>query len=294
MRRVAFLTMDRLDGFVTYDHLAVAPLAARGWDVAFVPWRDAGDGRAFEAVVVRSPWDYQDDPDAFLDALAALDAGPARLANPLGVMRWNLDKRYLRGLAARGVPTLPTEWGDGLTADDVRALHARFAAGPSAGEIVVKPTVGANADGAFRLAPGADASAAIDVLGVRPWLAQPFVQAVVDEGEVSVFLFGGEPSHAVLKTPAAGDFRVQEEHGGAIRAVPLTPALVDAASRAVAAAGDADGAEGPLLYARADLVRWDGGWAVMEVELVEPSLYFAYDDASPVRFADAFVRWMAR
>lgn len=287
MRRVAFLTMDSPDGFVTYDHLVVAPLAARGWEVRFVPWRARADWGEVKAVVVRSPWDYQDDPDAFLGVLAAIDASPARLANPLGVMRWNLDKRYLRDLAARGVPTLPTAWGDSLSADDVAALHGRFG-----GEVVVKPVVGANADATFRLPPGADPSAAVEALGGRAWLGQPFVRAVVDEGEVSVFLFGGEASHAVLKTPADGDFRVQEEHGGAIRAVPLAPDLVDAATRAVSAAEDAGGADAPLLYARADLVRWDGSWAVMEVELVEPSLYFAYDDASPARFADAFVRWM--
>jgi len=287
MRRVAFLTMDRPDGFVTYDHLAVAPLAARGWAVDFVPWRADADWGAIEAVVVRSPWDYQDDPDAFLAVLAAIDASPACLANPLGVMRWNLDKRYLRDLAARGVPTLPTAWGDALTADDVHALHDQFR-----GEVVVKPVVGANADATFRLPPEADPTAAVAALGARPWLAQPFVRAVVDEGEASVFLFGGAVSHAILKTPAAGDFRVQEEHGGVIRSLPLAPDLVDAAARAIAAAEDAGGADGPLLYARADLVRWDGGWAVMEVELIEPSLYFAYDDAAADRFADAFVRWM--
>lgn len=286
MRRVAFLTMDRPEGFVTYDHLAVTPLAARGWAVDFVPWRADAAWGYWEAVVVRSPWDYMHDPDTFLRVLKAIDASPARLANPLPAMRWNLDKRYLRRLAACGVPTLPTAWGDGLTAADVDAMRDRW------GEVVVKPVVSANAEGTFRLAPGADASAALASLGNRAWMGQPFVSSVVDEGEVSVFAFGGAVSHAVVKVPAAGDFRVQEEHGGVIRATPLTPDLVDAATRALdASQADAGGA--PLLYARADLVRWDGGWAVMEVELVEPSLYFAYDAASADRFADAFVAWMA-
>ncbi len=289
MRRVAFLSMDALDDFVTYDALAVAPLAARGWAVDTVPWRARVNWGRWEAVVVRSPWDYQDDPAAFLGVLAAIDASPARLANPLGVMRWNLDKRYLRALAARGVPTVPTAWGERLTAADVPALHDRFG-----GEVVVKPTVSANADGTTRVAPGADAAAAIAALAGRAWMAQPFVPSVVAEGETSVFLFGGAASHAVLKTPAAGDFRVQEEHGGAIRSVPLTPDLVDAATRAVAACESETGADQPLLYARADLVRWQGAWVVMEVELIEPSLYFAYDDAAPSRFADAFVDWVGR
>lgn len=287
MRRVAFLSTDSLDAFVTYDALAVAPLAARGWAVEAVPWRAAVDWGRWEAVVVRSPWDYQDHPAAFLDVLAAIDASPAHLANPLGVMRWNLDKHYLQALAARGVPTVPTVWGERLTAADVAALHDLLG-----GEVVVKPTVSANADGATRVAPGASAAPAVDALAGRAWMAQPFVPSVVAEGETSVFLFGGHASHAVLKRPADGDFRVQEEHGGTIRAVPLAPALVDAATRAVVACEAETGTGQPLLYARADLVRWQGAWVVMEVELVEPSLYFAYDDASADRFADAFVAWM--
>lgn len=288
MPRVAFLTTDRLDDFVTYDHLAVAPLAARGWTVEFVPWRDAADWGRWEAVVVRSPWDYQADPDAFLAVLGAIDRSPARLANPLAVMRWNLDKRYLRDLDARGVPIVPTAWGRGLDAPRLDALRADL----DAPEIVVKPVVGANADDTFRLPPTADASPALAAFAGREWMAQPFVPSVVDEGETSVFVFGGAPSHAVLKTPARGDFRVQEEHGGTIRAVPLRPELLAASERALAAAEDAGGRG--LLYARVDLVTLpDGTPAVIELELIEPSLYFPYDGASPARFADAFVAWMA-
>ena len=287
MRRVAFLTTDSLDAFVTYDALAVAPLAARGWTVESVPWRAHADWGDWEAVVIRSPWDYQDAPATFLAVCEAIDASTARLANPLPVVRWNLDKGYLRRLAARGVPIVPTAWGERLTGAHADALHARFG-----GEIVVKPTVSANADGTTRVAPGNDAAPAIAALGGRAWMAQPFVPSVVTEGETSVFVFGGAASHAVVKVPAAGDFRVQEEHGGAIRAVPLTPALVDVATCALAACEAETSVDRPLLYARVDLVRWQSAWVVMEVELIEPSLYFAYDDASADRFADAFVAWM--
>lgn len=285
MRRAAFLTMDDPADFVVYDHLAVAPLAARGWAIDAVPWRARTDWGAYEAVVIRSPWDYQRDPAAFLDVLAAIDASPARLANPLDVVRWNLDKTYLRDLAARGVPIVPTAWGDGLPDPD--ALRAAL----GADEIVVKPTVGANADDTFRLPPGADPGPARAAFTDRPFLAQPFVRSVVEEGEFSLFHFFGRYSHAILKTPAWGDFRVQEEHGGRIQAVTPEPALRAAADAAL------DGLP-PLLYARSDWVRIPDGaagdsWALMELELIEPSLYFPYDAASPARFADAFVRWMS-
>ena len=283
MRRAAFLTMDSLDEFVAYDHLAIPPLAARGWAVDEVPWRSNADWSRYEAVVIRTPWDYQDAPEAFLAVLEAIESSGARLANGLDVVRWNLDKRYLREIEASGAPIVPTVWGDDLTPEALAGLFDRLGR-----EVVVKPVVGANADDTFRLTPDtASASGVVDTFRQRPFMAQPFVRAVVEEGEYSLFTFGGDYSHAILKTPASGDFRVQEEHGGRIRAVDPEPALRAAAEAALAAA------PGPLLYARPDLVRMpDGTWAVMELELIEPSLYFPYDDASPERFADAFVRWM--
>jgi glutathione synthase/RimK-type ligase-like ATP-grasp enzyme len=277
----AFLSTDRLDEFVVYDALAVGPLEALGWTVETVPWRADADWGAFDAVVIRSPWDYQDDPDAFLAVLEAIDASGARLENGLDVVRWNLEKTYLRDLEARGVRTVPTEWGAGLTAEALAALLDRW------GEAVVKPVVGANADDTFRLRP-TDEAARQRALGAfadgRPCLAQPFVRAVVEEGEFSVFTFGGETSHAILKTPASGDFRVQEEHGGAIRAVEPEPSLGALAEAALAAVPHPE----PLLYARVDAVRMpDGGFAVMELELIEPSLYFPYAPGSAERFARA-------
>ena len=278
MPACAFLTTDRLDGFVTYDALAVAPLRALGWTVRHVPWRAEADWGAFDAVVIRSPWDYQDEPDAFLAVLETIERSGARLENGLDVVRWNLRKTYLRDLEARGVRVLPTVWGDGLTADGLAALTDEW------GEVVLKPVVGANADGVLRLRPGDGdvRQRALAAYAGRLYLAQPFVRAVVEEGEFSVFAFGGEVSHAVLKTPAPGDFRVQEEHGGAIRAAEPEPALRALADAALAAVGQT------LLYARVDAVRMpDGGFALMELELVEPSLYFPYAPGSAERFARA-------
>lgn len=280
MRRCALLTTDRLDGFVTYDADVVVPLATLGWGVDFVPWRADTNWATYDAVVIRSPWDYQAAPDAFLDVLGAIDASPARLENPLGVVRWNLRKTYLRDLDAAGVRTVPTLWERGLPPPRLAALLDDW------GEVVVKPVVGANADDTFRLRPGdarRQAEATATFVG-REAMAQPFVPAVVDEGEFSVFAFGGAVSHAILKTPAVGDFRVQEEHGGRIRAVAPEPALLRLADAALAAVPHPE----PLLYARVDAVRMpDGGFALMELELIEPSLYFPYAPGSAGRFARA-------
>lgn len=280
MPRCAFLTTDRLDGFVTYDAEAVPYLEAFGWAVDLVPWRADVDWGAYDLVVIRSPWDYQDAPEAFLSVLATIDASGARLENPLDVVRWNLRKTYLRDLESAGVRIVPTAWGGALTADHLGVLIAEW----GAPEVVVKPVVGANADDAFRLGARGKWDAAVSTFAAREHMVQPFVRSVVEEGEFSVFVFGGTVSHTILKTPASGDFRVQEEHGGRIRGVEPEPALLALAEAALAAVPHPE----PLLYARVDAVRMpDGGFAVMEVELIEPSLYFPYGPGSARRFAEA-------
>ncbi|MGY8690993.1 MAG: hypothetical protein ACKVHP_25045 [Verrucomicrobiales bacterium] len=116
-------------------------------------------------------------------------------------------------------------------------------------------------------------------------MLQPFIPDVIATGEHSLFYFGGQFSHCVLKTPTTGDFRVQEEHGGLIETAVPAKDLLAAGQRVIDAIGTS------LLYARVDLVRMpDGAPALMEVELIEPSLYFNYDDLSPVKFAEALDR----
>ncbi|MGB5132340.1 MAG: hypothetical protein WBO00_06975, partial [Steroidobacteraceae bacterium] len=115
----------------------------------------------------------------------------------------------------------------------------------------------------------------------RPLMMQPFERGILAEGEFSLIYFNGELSHSILKVPKPGDFRVQEEHGSEIRSVRPEPALIAAGNAAIAAIGR------PLLYARADLVRHDSGFRIMELELVEPAIYLRTDPGAPERFAEA-------
>src|SRR3954447_14942502 len=219
MRRCAFLTLEDLTGYVIDDQLAYAPLAALGWNVEAIPWqRPQVDWRAFDAVVIRSTWDYVADPEAFLDVLAEIEASGTPLFNSLDLVRWNIRKTYLRDLAARGVPVVPTIWRERLHPGQLPALLEEI----GADEMVIKPVVGANASGCFRLNAGNISSRADELANYyanRAFLAQPFIPAITTEGEYSLFSFNGEYSHAILKTPKAADFRTQEEHGGHIQAV---------------------------------------------------------------------------
>lgn len=282
MKRCAFLSTDDLTDFVFDDDLAIPPLAERGWAVETVPWRAGEDWSRFDMVVIRTAWDYQDEPDAFLAALERIERAGTRLENPLATVRWNLRKTYLRELEATGVPIVPTQWIDALEPGDLAACLDRVVTDG----IIVKPVVGANADDTFRLEPDTvDAMDAelVELFRGRAAMVQPFLTDVVATGEYSVVYMNGRYSHSLLKTPAEGDFRVQEEHGARVRGAHPGDQVLTVAERAMAAIPGRT-----PLYARADLLRHpDLGYVIGELELIEPALYLRLDPGAPARFADA-------
>lgn len=286
MKKCAFLTMDNLEGYVCMDHLLVEPMAAAGWHVENVPWRKENVAwEDYQMVVIRSPWDYQTQPEAFLRVLETI-ASRTALENSLSVVKWNLDKTYLKELESKGVEIVPTHWGCDLKMGELAGFFGLF----STPEIILKPVISANADDTFRLnsKTGMEIEVMLcELFADRRFMVQPFVESIVSEGEFSLFYFGGQYSHAILKTPKANDFRVQEEHGGIIASVQPTDSQLAIASRVV------DALDETPLYARVDLVRTgDERFAVMELELIEPSLYFDTDSRSIGNFIKQFEsRW---
>jgi len=114
--RVAFLTLHDPAGFVIDDELAVLPLARRRIRVETIPWDRPGiDWRQYALVVIRSTWDYQHDAARFLAVLEGIERAGTRLQNGSDIVRWNMEKSYLRELAARGIEIVPTFWREGLT-----------------------------------------------------------------------------------------------------------------------------------------------------------------------------------
>jgi hypothetical protein len=267
-------------GFVIDDELAVLPLARRGIHVDTIPWdRPDVDWRRYALVVIRSTWDYQHDPEAFLATLEGIERAGVRLENGSEIARWNMRKTYLRDLAARGIEIVPTFWRERLAAGELVPLFEEL----RSDEGVIKPVMSSNAQGAWRLDAERVHGLAPEIeayFANRPLMMQPFERGIVDEGEYSVMFMNGRHSHTILKTPRRGDFRVQEEHGSEIRLVTPEPALLDAAQAAIAAVGE------KLLYARADLVRSNDTFRVMELELVEPSMYLRIDAGAAERFAE--------
>ena len=275
----AFLTMEDPTGFFVEDELAVGPLAELGWAVQNVPWTASGiNWSEFEAVIIRSTWDYQKSPDRFLKTLEAIEASDTRLFNPLSICRWNLHKSYLRDLKQKGVPIVPTKWYDRL---DEATVDASFTESGT-DRIIVKPVIGANADDTYLLHRENPSNwrTALNAFADSPLMLQPFIDSVIETGEYSLFYFGNQYSHAVIKNPRQGDFRVQEEHGGTVEAIEPSPAMLNTGNQIMTTIGSI------LLYARVDLVLLpDGSPALIELELIEPTLHFTCDPESPTRFA---------
>lgn len=274
--------MDSLEGYVSDDELAIEPLNRLGWDVETISWRDRNvDWNRYDSVVLRTTWDYQHDPVEFLKVLLVIEASSARLENSLSIIEWNLDKSYLGDLEQKGIAIVPTLWSEnGFTETEFDAWLAAF----ETDRLIVKPTVSATAQDTFPMGEFDERIAA--VFDGRSFMVQPFVPAVVSEGEYSLFYFNGLYSHTILKTPKHGDFRVQEEHGGIITAVEPDTGMLRTAGRI------ASKIEPSPLYARIDLVRHGAEWLLMELELIEPALYFRMDPRSPILFAREFDRRM--
>ncbi|GGZ19888.1 ATP-grasp domain-containing protein [Asticcacaulis endophyticus] len=221
-------------------------------------------------------WGYHNAPNDFRRALAQIKAKGHRLLNPAEIVSWNVDKRYLRDLAQAGVRTIPTAFVDQLTPENMAAARADF--GQDA--LVLKPVVSAGAKNTL-IWKGVDVPAEAPQSEA---MIQPLMRAIQTEGEWSLLFFGGDFSHAVLKTPKDGDFRSQPDYDAHLRMETPPDEALQLASDALEFVG-----RDSVLYARVDMVRDDQGrFCLMELELIEPDLYLKYDDGAPERLAKAF------
>jgi glutathione synthase/RimK-type ligase-like ATP-grasp enzyme len=277
---VALVTSSALPDLSEDDRLLADALTQRGADVRAVVWDDKHAAwTAFGVAVVRSTWDYERRRDAFV-IWAHHAARRTRLWNPADVLEDNTDKRYLRRLAEAGVPVVETAWIGADEPLDLGSILDRH----GWDRVVVKPTISGGARDTALIGPherGAG-EALVDriLLSGRQVMVQPFLDAVVQTGEFSIVCVDGRPTHAVLKRPAPGDWRVQRQWGGSAARVPLTDGLAELAGDALAALG------AETLYARVDVVA-DRPGGVMEVELTEPALFLRHSAEAVARLADA-------
>lgn len=276
MRRVAIATsisddvnLDP-DGQILLDALSDVGLegSMRVWDDPLVNWSN------YELTVIRSTWDYTRDRDAYLRWARGID----RLLNPYPVIEYSTDKHYLGDLASRSHRIVPTTFCDVGEVPDFP--DSRF---------VVKPTVGAGSIDAEKYgAHDVDLALAhvreLHASG-RDAMIQPYVSSIDSDGERALVFIDGAFSHAMTKGAMLNT--APDDRDALFRREQMSVANAESDAVAFAVAVLDDERFRGILYGRVDLVKVPEGWAIMELELVEPSLFLAYDERAPRRLADA-------
>ncbi|MDZ7766476.1 MAG: hypothetical protein U5K00_18970 [Melioribacteraceae bacterium] len=186
MRKVAFLSMDTLEAFECYDDLLVSPLKKLNWKVDTISWkRNNVDWKDYDAVIIRSTWDYQDDVNEFINKLELINS-KTHLENNLEIMKWNIDKTYLKELEEKDIKIVPSIWRESFDSNELSHFFDKL----NTDEIIIKPTVSANADNTFRLKLE-NLDTHISILDTafknRPFVVQPFMKNIITEGEYSLF-----------------------------------------------------------------------------------------------------------
>ncbi len=252
-------------------------LTSAGATVEAIPWTKVEDLRGFDLALPLVAWGYHLRFDRWLALLNRAEVEEWPLINPPALLRWSSDKAYLAELADKGVSTVPTLAVEACCDADLEEARRRF----DSEWLVIKPPVAASAMGAHRLGPADDLP---DESRGRPMIVQPLIEEIARTGEFSLMFFDGVFSHAVVKRPKSGDFRVQPHLGGVTLPSPPPPGSERLARDALEAAPT------QAVYARVDIVPDDEGvLRIMELELIEPALYLDYAPDRGAAFTHAIL-----
>jgi hypothetical protein len=281
--RIAFATYAGLQGLTPSDQLAADELHRRGSTVIPLPWSAPGDWRQFDAVVIRATWDYYTRPAEFLCWLRSLEEQRVSLWNPAPLASWNMHKGYLRDLERAGVAIVPTAW---ISPSSSTGTLQQLVRTHGWSDVVVKPAVSANANRTWRTHAAVtegDEAQFRALLAAGEVMVQPVMEPLMRDGEWSFVFLGGEFSHAVLKRPAPGDFRVQTNYGGTVTRLDPQAQWVKQARSIL------DAVPAPWLYARVDGCIIDERFVLVELELLEPDLFLNFEPRAPARFVDSLL-----
>ena len=276
---LVFATCDHQPLITADDQPLADALEARGVNVTPIPWTELDPYAQLDSppILLRSTWDYHRVPTMFASWLQALEYSERATWNPPAVARGNVDKIYLKDLDAAGIAIPRTKWIDRIETETIERVleEERWTSA------VLKPRIAATAYGTFLVERGSsftdDELAPARACGA---MLQELIPEVVERGEVSLVYLGGGFSHAVVKRATAGDFRVQKDFGGHVEATTPSPALLSFADNVMRQVPST------CLYARVDLVDSSRGPLLMELELIEPELYFSIVPESANRFAN--------
>ena len=247
-------------------------------------WSDPQvDWSQFSHLLVTSPWDYFDYYAEFLIWIDKIEALGIPVLNDLKTIRWNSSKEYLLEIEAKGFPTIA---GMILKKGNKPSL-AEIQEKVKSDTLVIKPLVSGGAKNTLKIPvkEWADYEEKVaQLVKEEDFLAQPFVPEVAEVGEYSLIFFNQQFSHAVLKTPAKSDFRVQHYFGGTIQEIHPEAHLLESCQKLIDAFGKG------TLYGRVDGVQIDGVFHLMELELIEPYLFLGLSDQAIPNYREALKR----
>lgn len=266
------------------DGLLQSALEKQGLKVGRKAWCDSTmNWQQTRSAVFRTTWDYFHRFSEFSPWLDKTSA-ETRLFNEAGLIYWNLDKHYLGRLAELGINIVPTHY---IERGDARSL-AHVVNDSGWDEVILKPVISGAARHTYRFHVTDSAQHECvfgELIEREAMMLQPFQQAILDQGELSLMIIDGQYTHAIRKTARQGDFRVQDDHGGTVHRYEASADEILFAEAAVAAVPF------DVLYARVDLIRDnDGQLAVMELEMIEPELFFRFHPPA----ADVLAAGLAR
>ncbi|MEZ4705707.1 MAG: hypothetical protein R3A44_00795 [Caldilineaceae bacterium] len=278
MAKIIFTTCNRWPELYESDQLIADALLALGHQVHAVRWQDNFQ-RFVDAdlIILRAHWDYHYELPAFQQWLERLKTAALPVHNPPPLVRWNLAKRNLFELQEKGISIPAT------AVLEPGADPAVIYAAQGWTQAVIKPLVGASGHLVERVNHDALATWKTQVRTQRPqahWLIQEFLPEIQTSGELSLVFLGGDFSHAIAKRPNSGEFRITSQYRGQIERIEPSLAIMMQARQILAVLPETP------LYARVDgVVKTDGRFCLIELELNEPGLYFMHAPEQPTRFA---------
>jgi glutathione synthase/RimK-type ligase-like ATP-grasp enzyme len=277
MLKIAIATCQKLPDLTENDRLLIPIFEEKGhtlnaeiWDNPEVQWS------AYDLVLIRSTWDYYLKPVEFQSWVSQFVHTKTQLLNSPEIILQNTHKFYLKTLSDKGIAIIPTRFSSDEIAIESLQIWEK---------VVIKPAIsaGSHETEVFETAHLSQETLNMKI-GEGDWLIQPFLEEIKESGEISMLFFGGEFSHAIQKVPKSGDFRVQKQFGSQYIHFEPSVHLIQQAKHTVEITGR------KAVYARVDGVMTERGFLLMEVEMIEPDLFFEYEAAGPARFVEAVLK----
>lgn len=293
---IAILTCDQLENpdslnwhtlqSLYEDEMLIHALQQTQLKVCRVSWSNPNfDWHNTRAVLFKSTWDYYYQFKQFSAWLGQIKQHTIMI-NPVEIIEWNLNKKYLIDLENKGiriVDSIIIEQGKNVALD---SFFQQF----NTSDFVVKPLISGSARHTFKVTHNNITNTQLQfnqLIQHEGFIAQPFQQSIMSHGEISLMVIDGQFTHAVLKKSRAGDFRVQDEHGGTVHPYFASAEEIKFAEQTIAACNPKP------MYARVDLIRNNKDQLVlMELELIEPELFFRFEQSATFKLADSVFKFL--